>query len=310
MIRRILLGTGLILVLITLIVLDANLSRAVPDQVGLALWFCWAGPTTLLFGILAAAAGLEMAALARQSGHRPVVAWAVLVIVGLVLIPWVTRHPGTPCGLAALGDWQISTIWLVIGVVGAAAALVLRAEPENAFGDFGTTCVMMLYVGVLAAFAVRLRTQLPGPMGAWMVLLWLCVVKSSDIGGYFFGLLLGRHKLAPALSPNKTIEGLLGGMLLAVGISVLFGRIGPILAGNGMAGRTWLTFPQALVFGTVMALVGHLGDLSESLLKRSAGAKDSARLLADFGGVLDLIDSPLLTAPVAWWLLTSWHPAG
>ncbi len=176
-------------------------------------------------------------------------------------------------------------------------------------GDLGATLLMIVYLGFLAGFAVRLRCQLAGPTGGWLILLWLAVVKSSDIGGYLCGASIGRRRLLSSVSPNKTLEGLAGGLLLATTVAVVLGWFGPTLAGvSGQ--RPWLTWSQALVFGPAMAFLGQLGDLTESLVKRNAAAKDSGQLIPEFGGVLDLIDSPLVTAPAAWWLLTLWHRAG
>jgi phosphatidate cytidylyltransferase len=118
-------------------------------------------------------------------------------------------------------------------------------------------------------------------------------VKSTDIGAYFGGRALGRHKLIPWLSPGKTWEGLVCGVLTA-------GLVGALLA-------RWIhlpTFPlpwwKGFVFGMVIGGIGQLGDLLESLMKRDAEVKDSGKLIPGFGGVLDVIDSPLLAAPFAY----------
>ena len=164
-------------------------------------------------------------------------------------------------------------------------------------------CMMMLYVGFLGSFVVRLRQAVPGADGAWALLYFLLVVKSADIGAYAAGRFFGRRKVVPRISPNKTLEGFIGGGVLAVLVAL---AAAPVLLGEGPRaeeGVRW-TRAQSVVFGAVMAIAGPLGDLFESLLKRDADVKDSGQRIPAFGGFLDLIDSPLFAAPVAWWLLT------
>jgi len=109
--------------------------------------------------------------------------------------------------------------------------------------------------------------------------------------------------LAPSISPKKTIEGFVGGVVFSSVISLLLARLGAIIAPSEVM---WLSTSRALVFGLVISIVGQVGDLVESLFKRDAKIKDSGALVPTFGGVLDIIDSPLFTAPVAWWLLMRW----
>ncbi|MCP4379805.1 MAG: phosphatidate cytidylyltransferase, partial [bacterium] len=111
-----------------------------------------------------------------------------------------------------------------------------------------------------------------------------------DIGAYFTGSAIGKHKLIPWLSPGKSWEGLIGGLVTAAGVSILITH----LAGLEIA--IW----QSAIFGVVIGLAGQFGDLCESLLKRSAKLKDSSKMVPEFGGILDIIDSPLLAAPVAY----------
>ena len=124
--------------------------------------------------------------------------------------------------------------------------------------------------------------------GPWVLLAFIFTVKGSDIGAYTFGRLFGKHKLCPTISPGKTWEGLAGAMLFGLGVSLGFSLF------CGIMSPLW-----AVVFGAVFGVLGQLGDLAESMIKRDAASKDSSSSIPGFGGILDVIDSPLATAPIA-----------
>ncbi|MEO0586002.1 MAG: phosphatidate cytidylyltransferase [Planctomycetota bacterium] len=166
-----------------------------------------------------------------------------------------------------------------------------------------------VYAGLLPGFFLAMRRF----HSAWMLLAVLMVIKSADIGAYFVGRLIGRHKLIVWLSPGKTWEGLVGGLGFATGVATLlawmsneWGWAGS-WQGVGEA-REYVRMTLPLVFaagaGLAVAAVGQLGDLAASAFKRDAGTKDSGTGVPGFGGVLDVVDSPILAAPVAFWLLT------
>ncbi len=165
-------------------------------------------------------------------------------------------------------------------------------DPPTSLARVGWTVLVVLTVGLLGVFLAKVRFLSPRPFDGLMYLaLTLGVVKGSDIGAYAIGTWLGRHRLVPRLSPKKTIEGLLGA----------------VAAGTGMAlaiGLGWGRFdgPTLLVFGAAVSISGVLGDLAESLMKRACGVKDSGRI-PTFGGALDILDSMLSAAPVAYVLL-------
>lgn len=147
-----------------------------------------------------------------------------------------------------------------------------------------------VYLGLMGGTLVAVRIQ----HSAWVLAAVLLITKSCDIGAYFTGRAIGKHKLIPWLSPGKTWEGLIGGVAFAAGVSAL------ALTPASMASLHW---GYALIVGVVLALVGQAGDLLASLFKRDAAIKDSGSSLPGFGGVLDVADSPLLSVPVAYWLL-------
>lgn len=129
--------------------------------------------------------------------------------------------------------------------------------------------------------------------GIRYLMYFILIVKSTDIGAYFTGRQFGATKLIAKLSPGKTVEGLIGGVSFAMFLAVIF---------NWFLGIGELSFFGALFFGLVMGLLGQSADLFESLLKRSSDVKDSGSIIPGMGGVLDVLDSLILTAPVAYWM--------
>ncbi len=159
------------------------------------------------------------------------------------------------------------------------------------FGTKGTiincsaSLFSVFYLGFLSSFVLAIRVE----FGLWQMIMAIFVVKSSDIGAYTIGRLFGKRKFSPNISPGKTWEGLAGAVGFAIIVAMLFARIADIM-----------TLPQAILFGAVFAYLGQLGDLAESMIKRDAAQKDSSTTVPGFGGVLDIIDSPLVTAPLAY----------
>jgi phosphatidate cytidylyltransferase len=144
----------------------------------------------------------------------------------------------------------------------------------------------VVYVPFLAGFAVLL---LASEDGADRVITFMAITVGSDIGGFFAGVFLGRHQLVPSISPKKTWEGLAGSAITCMAIGAL---LLPLL----LDGHIW----QGLVLGAAVVCSATLGDLIESMIKRDLGIKDMGRLLPEHGGVLDRLDSLLVTAPVVW----------
>ncbi|MGD0787580.1 MAG: phosphatidate cytidylyltransferase [Terracidiphilus sp.] len=171
---------------------------------------------------------------------------------------------------------------------------------ERTMADASASIFCLLYVGLTLIALPALREQTNGPS---LVAFLLCVVWAGDIAALYVGGALGRHKLAPRLSPNKTWEGTVGSMA------------GSLLAAGGLLGlehlfttqwdKVWLSYPEDLWYWLGLAalvnVAAQVGDLAESALKRSVGVKDSGSLLPGHGGVLDRIDALLLAAPVMWY---------
>jgi phosphatidate cytidylyltransferase len=185
-------------------------------------------------------------------------------------------------------------LFLLISLVLMAIFLeqMFQDAPETSLLRVGGTALAVLYLGVGGAMVLTIRIG----HGESIFILFLAVVKLTDVGAYFTGSLIGKHKLIPKLSPKKTWEGLIGGLATAgiasVLILLLLHKILPDVTPH------WLWW-QAAIFGVLMGIAGQFGDLCESLLKRSAHVKDSGAIVPEFGGVLDIVDSLLFSAPIA-----------
>jgi phosphatidate cytidylyltransferase len=203
------------------------------------------------------------------------------IVGGLALIAGPALLP------AGHGVISLSLLPLVPALLMVAA--LSRTTPQDGIDEMRTTVFAFAYLGVLPACLIWLRI---GYLEGWAIVLSVLIcTKCADIGAYFTGSFIGRHKLIPRLSPNKTVEGLAGGLVLAGGMGgLLFGPVFEV-PDIGLA--------LGLVIGLVAGGFGTLGDLVESQLKRAAGVKDSGRVLPGFGGILDMIDSPILAAPAA-----------
>ena len=198
---------------------------------------------------------------------------------------------------------------LVLSCLVAGIALVLRREMSGGMASSAATVMGVLYIGGSLSLLVSLRSGLE----SFLVIFVLFSVWAGDIAAYYVGRSIGRHKLAPVVSPNKSWEGAIASVIASVGIAALVFhyqsaisiwmgaryRLSPYpLASNS------LSFPvvtlHAIILGVVTNAAAQFGDLFESALKRGAGVKDSGELLPGHGGMLDRIDALLFAIPVVW----------
>lgn len=210
-----------------------------------------------------------------------------LVLVCLATVAFIPKHLDGVAG-AALVNSVITVI-----LIGTLIFHTRNKQVEGAIAQAGGAMLAMVYLGIMFGFLLLIRRE----HSAWILLWVLVTTKSSDIGAYFVGRAIGRHKLIPWLSPGKTWEGLFGGMVFS---GLVGGGLAVFMRESSVNAPVFLV---AVLMGVVFACVGTTGDLVMSLLKRDAGVKDAGQSLPGFGGVLDVLDSVLLVAPVAFWML-------
>ncbi len=181
-------------------------------------------------------------------------------------------------------SFSLSELLVGTVLVAAVTLAISVASSKHRWNDAVVIFLGLLYVGFPLSTVVSTRT-LAG--GEWLVLFLAVVTWASDSGAYYAGTLWGKHPLLPSISPKKTIEGVLGGLVLAVGVACL--------------AQQWFTselsLADAVILGVLLTTAGLLGDLFESLIKRRTGVKDSGGILPGHGGMLDRLDSLLFTAP-------------
>ncbi len=220
-------------------------------------------------------------------------AWLCHVCVAVLICSNWPPHLLHATATSQVWFWIASTF---TGVVLAAFLVEMATfrEPGGSVVRIAITVLIAAYLGWLPSFLVQLRWTASETAwnGSIALALVIFVPKCCDIGAYFTGRLLGKHRMTPVLSPKKTWEGLAGGLLLsalaAFGINSLGGGLSPV---------------AALGFGLTAGIAGVLGDLAESLIKRDCARKDASQAVPGFGGILDVVDSVLFAAPVAYWWL-------
>jgi len=255
--------------------LDGSLTSATTTKPIQATILC------LLIILLTIGAQMEMAHLIAKTGavvSRPIVITASI----LLATGWYWRQFfGKPL--------EFHLYYMLFVCAFSLFALLLyqgiRIGPGGAIGNCAAGFFAIFYLGFLIGFVLGIRID----FGLWQLLMFVFAVKSSDIGAYTIGSLFGKHKCSPKISPGKSWEGLAGAVVFASIVAVLFSHFCGIM-----------NLSSAIIFGAGFALFGQLADLAESMIKRDAEQKDSAQTVPGYGGILDIIDSPLATAPVAY----------
>lgn len=338
--QRVLVGGTAVILLVSIYLLDVLLARAARYAPSLPEWFAAllsrGSAIPLVFLAMALYGARELDRLLRGKSFRPFFLFALTSIAAMMLLPWFSAAGLLGSGPAAVEGLYPHLVCMAFIGVGICAMTVLRGTTLDSMRDAGATFFLITYVGFMPSFAIHIRASrvFAEQDGAGLLLITLLTIKASDIGGFLAGSRWGRHKLTPSISPGKSVEGAIGGLITSVAIAVgtvlisrgldhapyawgmikLLGHELDLLAPIEIATRAfsrdpmsgWLTaLPRAVLFGTAMSFFAQLGDVVESCFKRDAGAKDSGRAIPASGGVLDLIDSPLVAIPVAWVMLTS-----
>lgn len=259
---------------------------AIPIVLALVFW-----PGGMPFAVLVALASIvgliEFYGAARTSGIRP------QMVLGLIAAALILFACGTPGGVILFYMIPVLSTGLLI----VSLTTELFRSPRAPLANVGTTVLGVIYVPLLMSHFALLRSNellikiagRPCELGAGLVFFALLTTWALDTGAYFVGKAFGKRKLAPEISPGKTVEGGIGGFASAMIVGTLVG------AAIGMPQ------PHGLILGGIIGVVGQIGDLAGSAIKREVGLKDFGNLIPGHGGVLDRIDSLLFVGPIVYY---------
>jgi len=219
--------------------------------------------------------------------HRPR-EW--LVVVGIMLI--LASNFALPFGSRLNDNWEpVILTFIVIYAVAFFIEMYKYREPGTATPRIAYTVFAFVYLGLFGSFFAQIRWLGDPARTSLMLALAIFVPKAGDIGAFFTGTFLGKHKMTPILSPKKTWEGFAGGLIAAALTAMAISYFGDVFR-HGIV--------EAAAFGIVVGIAGVLGDLAESLIKRDGRAKDASQNIPGFGGLLDVVDSVLFAAAIAY----------
>jgi phosphatidate cytidylyltransferase len=237
------------------------------------------GPTLFIMVLIAVALGLHefySLVLPENKRHEK----AIGILLGMVL-----------ASLIYLGDASFIHASLAFSIIFLSITYMLKSRNfALAISKMALTLFGILYIGLLLSYVTLIDTTAPGKQ--WVFFL-VSTVWAADIGGFFMGSLVGRHKLYPKVSPNKTIEGLAGGVVGAIAAALLYRKL--VFSD--------LDISDCVFLGFCLSLCGQMGDFTESMIKRSVRVKDSSGLIPGHGGILDRLDSFLFSAPFLYYYL-------
>ena len=274
-----------------------NLPAALAVGLGLGAYVVltlvfWRFGFVLLIALALALASVEMHNALRRIGMYPAV---VPIVFGSVAIAIGSYLAGRQSPVV----FSTTSVLLAALALTVVASLVwrMRGGAEGYVRDTAASMLIIAYVPLLGSFAALI---LAAPQdGVARMILFLLVVAMNDTGGYVAGVLFGKHPMAPRISPKKSWEGFAGSLLFGVVAAVL-------MAVYGLEAPVWV----GVLLGVSLVAVGTCGDLVESLIKRDLGIKDMSSFLPGHGGVMDRLDSLLISAPVAWLIMYVLVPGG
>lgn len=246
-------------------------------------------PFTILVGLVLCGAAWELWRLLKTGGYTP-------------SLPIMLLFVGSSAVLRDLFEFRFSGLWLVLLILVAmfTHTIVYQNGNSRAAVDFLATVGASVYLGWLGSYAISIRSL---PDGYLWLLLIFPIISFADSWAYIFGRLFGKHKMIPLVSPKKSWEGYLGGVLMGT------------LGGWGLAALWHIKAASilpvfGLVIGFVISALAPFGDFGESMIKRQFNVKDSSHLLLDHGGLLDRMDSSLWAAPIGFYLILILTGAG
>ena len=249
----------------------------------------WLQPLFLLLVAAAIVLSLyEFYLLARRRDMKPDIVAGFLGAAALITV-FYFNEPSPSSDVLLMQMIQLILIALTVGTL---IAATFRGAPfDKMLASSGATLLGVIYIVLLGGYLIAVRTGFKHALSAHLLSFFFLVIMGSDTGAYYMGKAFGKHKLAPTVSPGKTWEGVVGGLIAAL-----------LMAG---VSHFWffreLPLRWALPLAVLMMVLGVLGDLTESALKRGAGAKDAAKILPGHGGLLDRLDSLLFNAPVIYY---------
>jgi len=233
------------------------------------------GPIYSSLVLLMAIIGLfEYSRMNKLSWSNPI---HIISIVALLAFVFPYEH----YGITWIADQTM--IWLLMFML---FAFTVLSKNKYTIDEVAISFLGTVYLGF--GFASMIEVRLLEINGLWWSILAFCVIWASDIGAYFFGRALGKHKLWPLISPNKTVEGAIGGVISSVIVAVIFAICAPELI------EIW----RAIVIGVVAAVTGQFGDLIQSAYKRVRGIKDMGNIMPGHGGIIDRTDSWIIVFPI------------
>ncbi|HWQ45711.1 MAG TPA: phosphatidate cytidylyltransferase [Longilinea sp.] len=253
----------------------------IPLAIGAVYLGGWFFAAFVLIAMLMSA--WEFSRLFKSGGYRPAEILLLITVGVTIVIRYLFGVSG-------------STIVLSVGFLAAMAWHTVDQQrgAEKSASDLAITVCGMVYLGWLGAYAVSLR-ELPG--GLWWSLLVIPAISLADGAAYFVGRAFGRHKMMSKVSPKKSWEGYIGGVIIASLLSAGFGYLWNAMTPD-------ITPLRGLIVGLVVSMIAPLGDFGESMIKREFGVKDSSHLIPGHGGFLDRIDSTIWAIVIGYFLIT------
>ena len=259
------------------------IKRTATTIIGVFLAFLtifWEGFPFFIVVIIIALLGLrELYSIAGKQGYKPSYILGAILILYFIFIS-VDDVYSLNCYI----ENTIITFFIILSFI----IQLFRKDFSKVLSEISITIFGSIYLGYLLSFMIKIKDL---PNGNYYLISLLIVTWVNDIGAYLIGSYLGRNKIFPKISPKKTIEGSIGGIIFSIAAT--------------FALKNWLnlTFNELISLGLIIAVIGQIGDLFESVLKRGSGVKDSGTLIPGQGGMLDCLDSLIFTAPVFYYYI-------